>query len=362
MKIIVVGSGAGGGTAALVLASKGYDVTILEAGKPFKPFTRHLTLVEPLKRMGLLGCESNINRIFPHMNIIRSAKDLVLVRGITQGGSTTISCGNMVRADHGFKELGLDLSPEFEELEKKLNIKTIPRKKWRPLTYKMYQTAENLGFNPKPTPKAVKLDKCNSCGLCEMGCLTGARWNSNQFLNEAIKMGASIHTSSVDRLLVEKGHVKGVLIRSGSSTKIVKSDAVVLAAGGVGTAQILKRSGFETQDRLWADIVLTIGGISKGAKQLKEPPMTWFSKHENYILSPYLDILSHFFHKPWRNISINDRVGIMIKIADTEKGTVSYDGSIQKTVADNDKLTIDEAISKAKTILEASGVSGPFIK
>jgi choline dehydrogenase-like flavoprotein len=124
MKIIIVGSGGGGGTVALVLASKSYNVTILEAGKPF---TRHLTLVEPLKRMGLLGCESNINRIFPHMNIIRSAKDLVLVRGITQGGSTTISCGNMVRADHGFKELGLDLSPEFEELEKKLNIKAIPK-------------------------------------------------------------------------------------------------------------------------------------------------------------------------------------------------------------------------------------------
>ncbi|MDD3984307.1 MAG: GMC family oxidoreductase N-terminal domain-containing protein [Methanobacterium sp.] len=363
MKIIIVGSGAGGGTAALVLASKGYDITILEAGKPFKPFTRYLTLVEPLKMMGLLGGESNINRIFPHMNIIRSARDLVLVRGINLGGSTTISCVNMVRTEHGFKKLGLDLSPEFEELEKKLNIKAIPMKRWRPLTYKMYQTAENLGFNPKATPKAVKLDKCNSCGLCEMGCLTGARWDSNQFLNEAIKMGAVIHTSSpVDKLLIEKGHVTGVLIRSGSSTKIVKADAVILAAGCVGTAQILKRSGFKIQDKLWADIVLTVGGISKGAKQLKEPPMTWFSKHENYILSPYLDILSHFFHKPWRNVSINDRVGIMIKIADTEKGTISYDGSIQKTITDNDKLTMNTAISKAKTILEASGVSGPFIK
>jgi choline dehydrogenase-like flavoprotein len=134
----------------------------------------------------------------------------------------------------------------------------------------MYQTAENLGFNPQATLKAVKLDKCNSCGLCEMGCLTGARWDSNQFLNEAIKMGAVIHTSSpVDKLLVEKGHVKGVLIRSGSSTKIIKADAVVLAAGGVGTAQILRRSGFKTQNRLWADIVLTIGGISKEQNSLK---------------------------------------------------------------------------------------------
>ena len=65
-----------------------------------------------------------------------------------------ISCGNMVRADQGFKELGLDLTPEFEELEKKISIRPIPMKRWRPLTRKMYESAENLGFNPKPTPKA----------------------------------------------------------------------------------------------------------------------------------------------------------------------------------------------------------------
>ncbi len=39
------------------------------------------------------------------MNAIRSNKDLVLVRGITTGGSTVISCGNMVRADQGLKEI-----------------------------------------------------------------------------------------------------------------------------------------------------------------------------------------------------------------------------------------------------------------
>lgn len=34
------------------------------------------------------------------------------------GGSTTLSCGNIARAEHGLKEIGLDLAPEFEELEK----------------------------------------------------------------------------------------------------------------------------------------------------------------------------------------------------------------------------------------------------
>lgn len=59
MKAIVVGSGAGGATAALELSSKSFDVTVLEADKPFKPFTRHLKLTEPLRRLGLLGDEKN---------------------------------------------------------------------------------------------------------------------------------------------------------------------------------------------------------------------------------------------------------------------------------------------------------------
>jgi len=363
MKAIVVGSGAGGGTAALELALKGYDVVILEAGKPFKPFTRHLTMVEPLRRIGLLGSEKTIHRIFPHMNLIHSSEKLVLVSGITTGGSTVISCGNMVRADHGLKEIGLDLTPEFEELEKMIDIRPVPMKRWRPLTRKMYESAQNLGLDPTPTPKAVELHKCNSCGLCEMGCSTGARWDSSQFLDEAVKMGAVLHTSSpVEKVLVENKRVTGVLVRSGSSTKIIKGDIVVLAAGGVGTAQILKASGIGAEDKLWVDIVLTLGGVSKKAKQLNEPPMTWYTEHDDYILSPYLDILSHYFHKPWRNVSLDDRVGIMVKLADMEDGTVFSDGSIQKELTSKDESKIECAISHAKNIMDDSGVSGPFVK
>ncbi len=363
MKAIIVGSGAGGGTAALELTLKGYEVVILEAGKPFKPFTRRLTMIEPLRRIGLLGDEKTIERLFPHMNLTRSHKNMVLVRGITTGGSTVISCGNMVRADRGLKCIGLDLTPEFEELEKNIEISSIPMKNWRPLTKKMYESAQIMGLNPTPTPKAVNLHKCSSCGLCEMGCSTGARWDSRQFLDKAVKMGAVLHTSSpVEKVLIENQRVSGVLVRSGRSTKIIKGDVVVLAAGGVGTAQILNASGIDVEDKLWVDIVLTIGGISKGAKQLNEAPMTWYTDHEDYILSPYIDILSHYFHKPWRNVSLEDRVGIMVKLADTEDGTVLSNGTIQKVLSEIDESKIDIAATHAQEIMEDSGVSGPFVK
>ncbi len=141
----------------------------------------------------------------------------------------------------------------------------------------------------------------------------------------------------------------------------IKADVVVLAAGGIGTAQILKASGLPAKDNLWADIVLTLGGVLKGANQLKEPPMVWYTKHEDYILSPYLDILSHLFHKPWRNVSIDDRVGIMVKLADIEEGAVFADGKVQKAIKKEDHLRLDEAIEVAKNIMETAGVSGPYI-
>lgn len=362
MKVIVVGSGAGGATAALKLTQKGYEVTVLESGKSFSPFYRYLKIADPLRRLGLLGNEKLIKKVLPHVDVIRSSRELLLFRGINTGGTTAISCGNMVRADHGLKELGIDLIPEFEAIEDKIPIKPIPMKRWRPLTRRMYESAEELNLTPNPTPKAVKLDKCISCGLCETGCSTGARWDSSEFLDQAIKMGANLHTSThVEKVLIKDGRVTGVLVRSGRSQKIIDCELVVLAAGGIGTAQILKASGLKTEDKLWVDIVLTLGGVLKNSRQIEEPPMVWFSQQKDYIISPYIDVLSHYMHKPWRDVFINDRVGVMVKLADTAKGSVSSDGRVDKIITAEDKLKINNGISHAREIMELSGVSGPFI-
>jgi len=363
MKVIVVGSGAGGAAVAKEMSLNGHEVTILEAGKPFKPFTRKMTLTEPLKRFGLLGNEKTIGRIFPHMNVTRSSNKLMVVRGVTEGGCTAISCGNMVRAEKGLKELGLDLTPEFEVIENQNKINPVPRNRWRPLTKKMFKSAEELNLNPRPTPKGVEFHKCTSCGLCEMGCHTGARWDSGKLLNIALENGARLHTSSrVQRILTRNNQVYGVSVKSGTKTKIYHADAVALAAGGVGTAQILKASGLYCEDQLWVDIVLTLGGVLKNSRQLREPPMAWYSSQKDYILSPYIDILSHYFHKPWRSVSLNDRVGIMVKLADMENGTVHANGSIEKEISDTDEAKLEGALDQARNIMELSGVSGPFVK
>ena len=368
VKAIVVGSGAGGATAARELAAQGVQVLLLEAGQPFKPFSRKLGWTAPLRGAGLLGDERMISHLFPPLQARRvpsplcSADDLVLVRGITTGGCTSISCGNLVRATAGLAEIGLDLEPEFREIESLLRVQTIPPQRWRPVTARMFAAAEALGLGPQPTPKAVDVHKCVSCGLCELGCATGARWDARRFLGDVLARGGALHTASpVQQVLVEGGRARGVLVARGRRVERVEADVVVLAAGGMGTPQILRASGLPAHDGLWVDMVLTLGGQLDGAQQLREPPMVWFAKREDYILSPYIDILSHWFHEPWRTVPLDSRVGVMVKLADAPQGSVAADGTVRKALSAHDQERLQEGLALAREIMVAAGVAGPFV-
>jgi ferredoxin len=359
LKIIVVGSGAGGTVAARELSKKGHEVTLLEAGKGFRAFTRHVFWASGLRDLGLLGGEKTIDRIFPHISTQRSSPDLVLVRGVTTGGCTAISTGNAVRAENGLREIGLDLSEEFFEAERLLNPVPIPREMWRPVTQKMFDSAEAIGLNPVPTPKMMDVTKCDSCGLCELGCPKGARWDSRRLFPDIFAGGGRIlRESTVKHVIIKDGSARGVELEGG---KCLDADGVVLAAGAIGTAQILKASGLQPSNRLWVDIVLTLGGVLKDANMFDEPPMAWYAKRPDYILSPYPDILSHLFYKPWRDVSDDDRVGVMVKLADEQNGTVEADGTVRKELTDHDRSRLEEGIGLAEEIMRSAGVSGPFV-
>jgi choline dehydrogenase-like flavoprotein len=344
------------------LARKGFEVLVLEAGHPFNPLTHRISWLSPFRGTLLLKNENSVERIFPHLETTRSSEDLVIFRGMTEGGSTTISCGNMVRAERGLNEIGLDLTPEFEEIEHSLEISPVPQERWRPLSRRMFDEAEKMGFTPKPTPKVVNPKKCAACGFCELGCVSGAKWDARILFKEVLEKGGSVRTESfVHKVVLEDGHAKGVLVSHGSSLERIDADVIVLSAGGIGTAQILKASELPARDNLWVDIVLTVGGISKDAKMLNEPPMVWFIKQEHNIISPYFDLLSYWFHKPWHDVPKEDRVGVMIKLADTEQGSVHADGTITKSITDIDRQRLERARERVIQIMEASDVNGPFV-
>jgi choline dehydrogenase-like flavoprotein len=338
------------------------DVTVLEAGDPFKPFTRRIGWANVVRRMGLIGSERTISRFFPHLQTTRVEDDMVLVWGLTTGGTTAISSGNLVRTDNGLREVGVDLTPEYEELEAEIGIATVPRDRWRPTSAAMHDAAVDLGLDPVPTTKLVDMVRCVGCGLCELGCATGAKWDSRRFLDDLVEEGGTLRTGArVRRVLVEDGRARGVEVEAGRSVKRIDADVVVLAAGGTGNPPILRTSGLEAQDRLWVDVVLTVGGVMEDSRMLEEPPMVWHSRSEHYMLSPYIDILAHFFHPPWRSVGVNDRVGMMIKLADAAEGEVRADGTVRKSLTDLDRTRLDKARGVAIEVMEDAGVGGPFV-
>lgn len=359
---IVVGSGAGGLTVAKELANNGFEVTIIEAGSDFSPLNRRFQFVYPLSRFGLLGNEKTISRFFPHMKMSRASKNLLVVWGNALGGSTTLSCGSILRAEKGLFEIGLNLNFEFNEIESFIGTRTVPFEKWRPLTLGMFKAAKELDLDPNPTPKAVDIKKCVSCGLCELGCVKNAKWDARRFLDAIPKNQVKIFTKTVvEKLVIINNQVRSIEARQGKNKLIFSSDIVVLAAGGLGTSKILKNSGIETSDKLWIDIVATLGGVYKGANQLNELPMLWYTKHEDFMISPYIDVLSLWFHKPWRGVIPKDRVGLMIKFADSANGVISKDGKITKELTENDTNTLDVGLKIAQKIMEKTGVKKPYI-
>jgi choline dehydrogenase-like flavoprotein len=239
----------------------------------------------------------------------------------------------------------------------------VPPQRWRPLTRRMFDEAGAMGLSPVATPKAVDMAKCVSCGLCELGCATGAKWDARRFLEDVSSRGGIVRAKArVGRVLVEGGRAVGVTVGSGRYTGRLDADAVVLAAGGIGTAQVLRASGLDARDTLWCDVVLTLGGVSPGARMLEEPPMVWYSAREGYTVSPYIDVLSHWFHSPWREVRIEDRVGVMVKLADAEVGEVAADGTVRKAISVQDRERLAEAAGEVRALMESSGVEGPFIE
>jgi choline dehydrogenase-like flavoprotein len=129
---------------------------------------------------------------------------------------------------------------------------------------------------------------------------------------------------------------------------------VVLAAGGFGTPAILERSGIACEPKLFVDPVLTVAGRVPNAWQCNEIEMPFVAQREGYILSPYFDWISCLFDARWRH-RLQDIVGIMIKLADENVGSVAG-RRVRKRLTQADRARLDEAVGTATEILARFGV------
>jgi len=358
-KAIVVGSGAGGATVAKDLQGQ-YDVTVLEAGAGFHPLLLNLSIVERLKKTGLLFDERLIQLLYPIMRIRKSSDKMVLVNGVGTGGTTTISTANAVRKDQDLRAIGINLDTEFEELSKEIPISTEHQKNWRENIRLVFEICQEMSLQPVVTPKMVDLGKCTRCGRCVLGCQQGAKWDSRHFLNQAIEKGARLITGCrAQKVVIENKRAIGVQAMLGWRSHFYPADVVILAAGGLGTPVILQNSEIECKANLFVDPVLCVAARWDGCRQYQDIPMPFIVQREHFILSPYFDFLSFFFNRKWK-FRACDIFSLQIKLADSNYGSVSNKG-IQKTLTDTDKERLKEGVRVCKEIFNRLGIKSEDI-
>lgn len=327
MKVIIVGSGAGGGTVAKELAKSGIPVTVIEKG----PIT----------------C---IKKAYKHYNILNVGTEVSST--VCVGGTTLVTAGNAVRTcEKSFKKIGIDLSNEFEEIEKELSVNTLPDSHFGDGTKRIMDAATSLGFEIQKMPKFIYPDLCKPCGKCAFGCPRNAKWTSMEFIKEAEKWNANIiENSPVTDIIVENGKIKGVK----SKNKIFEADIIILSAGAIETPRLLQKIGINAGNNLFVDTFVTVGGILKNIKYNKEVTMNALIKLDNIVLAPHFsEILVNKLKK--NGAKKKDVLGMMIKIKDEPSGKVTPNEVIKFNTAE-DVALLAEGSAIAGSILVEAGV------
>lgn len=352
--IIIVGSGAGGATLARELTQAGRRVTIIEKGAFYKSLGKEIPAFFFYAGHGL-WCQSAEGLIIHHTQMV--------------GGTTVVSCGNMVRSlEYKLNNLNINLENEFKELEKELNIKPISENFIGTGTSLLLKSARDLGLKMELMPKALDEKKCIHCGRCVLGCPTGAKWSALDYIKEAIDMGAELIPKVViDKVIVENGQAVGIQGTNLYGKKIkFFANKIILAAGGIGTPIILRRSGLlEAGNNLFGDLFTVTYGISKKAIGIyRDPTMGIVDlefKEEGFILAPFIDPPITLFMQLFplkMNILINRKYifGMEVKIKDDNVGNVTSDGIINKTITKQDAIKLRKGQEIAKNILINAGI------
>jgi choline dehydrogenase-like flavoprotein len=346
-KVIIIGSGAGGATVAKELQGK-FQVTLLEAGGSFTPFSLNLPFLEHLRSANIFLTEKMIRLVFPPYRISKTKDHMILVNAVGIGGTTTVACGNALRVDAGLKKIGVELDQEFSELHHEIPISAEHEHLWRDATRRLYEICAVEGLKPFPIPKAGHYRKCRNCGHCTLGCSYGVKWNASIFVSQAAKKGAVvIDHCAVKKIYIKNNRAIGVFTNRG----LLTADLVIVAAGGFNTPVILENSGIKTDKTLFVDPVLCVAVKYTDALQNNEISMPFAVQMDGYIISPYFDQLSFFFNKKWR-IPGKDILSLMIKLADTEKGTPK-----NKILTKKDRQKLDQGVNQCKKIFSKLGVN-----
>jgi choline dehydrogenase-like flavoprotein len=251
---VIVGTGAGGATAARVLADAGHDVVMIEEGAFLKPDDRALGLADAFAQsardMGTLATSSRV--------------PMPLLQGRCVGGSTAINSGivwrlpDNVRAELANRyQLSWLLEPNaldriYSQLELDLEVAEVSEDVRGNNAALMERGAEALQLPGRPMRRNAK--RCKGRARCLQGCPEGARQSMDvSYVPRAQSRGARLHTGMrAERITFDgtraRAVVGRVLDQAGETLQrfvVAARRAVIVAAGAVWSPVLLRNSGIK---------------------------------------------------------------------------------------------------------------------
>lgn len=249
--VVVVGSGAGGGLAAGLLAEAGHDVVLIEKG----PY---------LAEGDFTACEGQmIDRLYERHGALTTTDGAFTVfAGSCLGGGTTVNWAASFRTPDTILAEWADeaMLPHLQTREFQRGLEdvcsslhvTLGESPDNAQNRALRQGSERCGQMAQVVPRNVNgctVDDCRACGYCGFGCRRGTKQGTlRTWIRRAAAHGARIiPDAEVEKVRIEAGEAVGVAGRVTVNGRMneftVDARRVVVAAGSIHTPALLARSG-----------------------------------------------------------------------------------------------------------------------
>lgn len=253
---VVIGSGAGGATAAVTLARGGAKVALVEAGAWRDPeHYPHSVYGGMRDLMDDWGAQVTMGRaLWP------------IVQARTMGGTTVINSAICVRTpddifdkwseEHGISGLKRPMRAAQDRIERELSVEEVPLASLGRSNLHAIRGAEKLGFRESHVMRRY-VKGCAGSGQCLQGCRERKKQSTNvTYVPETLELGGLIVSSArVDRVTFDGRRATGVTGRfvhprtrvEGTKFRIRAKRAVIVAASATWSPILLMRSGVRMQ-------------------------------------------------------------------------------------------------------------------
>jgi choline dehydrogenase-like flavoprotein len=356
---IVVGTGPGGATVARELSLKGKKVLILERGDN-----------DPLTGSLWQGVRT---LLLPGQSALFTRQLLLLVRGITTGGSTVHYYATCFPVPlEMFRRHGIDLSAEVEEIRQDLPVAPLKDEMIGPMAQRIRAASLDLGYDWQKLNKFMYQDRWKpGMPFGHYGDPFGVKWSARMYIGEAVANGAELITRArVTRVIFEGKTAVGVEYFKKGKAVQAYAPITVLSAGGIGSPLILRSSGLKKAGyKFFFDPLIGVRGTVKDIDvSLSEIPMSCglHLEDEGYMIT---DMAHPFFSsafssavglRPHRILSRRNTLQIMIKARDELGGSLTDKGGVRKILEKGEKEKLNRGYARAVKILKKAGARGIF--